>query len=121
MTDVLAYVARRIRQLRTTYGETGLSQEALAKQLGIAANTVSRWETGAYKPDLADLEKLSRFFKQSILTFFPQDADPVKKETEALLRAAEALPADDVEELIRFAEFRRAKNIHKTIGKTKSE
>ena len=121
MTDVLAYVARMIRQLRTTYGETGLSQEALAKQLGIAANTVSRWETGAYKPDLADLEKLSRFFKQSILTFFPQDADPVKKETEALLRAAEALPADDVEELIRFAEFRRAKNIHKTIGKTKSE
>lgn len=117
MSDVLNHVASRIRQLRTTYGETGLSQDALAQHLGIAANTVSRWETGAYKPDLTDLDKLSRFFKQSILTFFPQDLDPVKKETEALLRAAEALPASDVEELIRFAEFRRAKNIHKSIGK----
>ncbi len=119
MTDVLKYVAGRIRQLRTTYGETGLSQEALAKELGIAANTVSRWETGAYKPDLADLDKLARFFHQSILTFFPQDTDPVKKETEALLRAAEALPVGDVEELVRFAEFRRAKYIHKAIEKNK--
>jgi len=121
MTDVLEHVANRIRELRTTYGETGLSQEALAKELGVAANTVSRWETGAYKPDLKDLDSLARFFKQPILTFFPQDADPVKKETEALLRAAEALPASDVEELVRFAEFRRAKIIHKNIGKTKAK
>ena len=111
--DTLQHVAARIRQLRTSYGGQGISQEALAKELKIATNTVSRWETGVYKPDLADLDKLARFFNASILTFFPQEDAPVRKETEALLRAAEALPTEDVDELTRFAEFRRAQQIHK--------
>lgn len=115
----LEFVASRIRQLRTTYGGQGVSQEALAKNLKVATNTVSRWETGVYKPDLSDLDKLARFFNTSILTFFPQDEAPVRKETEALMRAAEALPKEDVEELRRFAEFRRAQQIHKKISKTK--
>lgn len=121
MADVLQQVAARIKELRTTYGETGLSQEALAKELGVAPNTVSRWETGAYKPDLKDLDKIARFFKQSILTFFPNESEPLKKETEALMRAAQALPASDIEELTRFAEFRRAQKIHKAIGKSKAK
>lgn len=115
--DTLQFVASRIRQLRTSFGGTGISQEALAKNLDIATNTVSRWETGVYKPDLTDLDKMARFFNTSILAFFPQDQQPVKKETEALLRAAEALPASDVDELRRFAEFRRAQQIHKGIKK----
>jgi transcriptional regulator with XRE-family HTH domain len=72
-----------------------------------------------YKPDLADLEKLARFFNTSILTFFPQEDTSVRKETEALLRAAEALPPEDVDELIRFAEFRRAQHTHKKLQNRK--
>lgn len=118
--ELLDYVATRIRDLRTSYGGKGISQEALAKNLDVAANTVSRWETGAYKPDLTDLDKLARFFNQSILTFFPRDESPVRKETAALMRAAEALPKKDVEELQRFAEFRRAQQIHKQLGGKKA-
>ncbi len=117
--DTLQHVAARIRQLRTSYGGQGISQEALAKELKIATNTVSRWETGVYKPDLTDLEKLARFFNTSILTFFPQEDVPVRKETEALLRAAEALPPEDVDELTRFAEFRRAQQLHKKLQNRK--
>lgn len=119
VSDLLECVAKTIKDLRTGYGDIGISQEALAKALEVAPNTISRWETGAYKPDLNDLEKIARFFNKSIMTFFPQELTPVKKETEALLRAAEALPAEDVAELQRFAEFRHAQKIHKSIKGTR--
>ena len=60
--ELTRYVAERIRELRTNYGGEGISQEALAKEIKIAANTVSRWETGAYRPSIEDLDLLSRFF-----------------------------------------------------------
>ena len=111
---ITEYVASKIRELRTSYGGKGISQEVLAKHLKVTTNTVSRWETGVYKPGLNDLDNLARFFGVSILTFFPQDAQaPVKKETEALLRAAQTLPAEDLEEVRRYAEYRLANRINK--------
>lgn len=105
--DLFQHVAARIRDFRSAFaaGE-GLSQDALAKELGVATNTISRWETGTYKPSLEDLDKLARFFGKSILDFF------LKVKVAALLRAASDLPAEDVEELRRYAEFRRARSIY---------
>ena len=37
----------------------GLTQEQLAEKLGVTNNTVSRWETGKYMPDLSLLKPLS--------------------------------------------------------------
>lgn len=37
--------------LKTYRDERGLTQDALAKELGVASVTVSRWETGARKID----------------------------------------------------------------------
>ena len=109
------HVGQRIREFRTSYGGgTGISQDALAKALGVASNTVSRWETGTYKPTIEDLERLARFFGKSILEFFP--SEDVRSERDekidALLRAAKQLNDDDVEELRRFAEFRRARHVY---------
>jgi transcriptional regulator with XRE-family HTH domain len=109
------HVGQRIREFRTSYGGgTGISQDALAKALGVASNTVSRWETGIYKPTIEDLDRLARFFGKSILEFFP--SDDVRSERDekidALLRAAKQLNEDDVEELRRFAEFRRARHVY---------
>lgn len=113
--DLFQHVAARIRDFRTAFaaGE-GLSQDALAKELGVATNTISRWETGTYKPSLEDLDKLARFFGKSILEFFPNTATPQNEQVAALLRAASDLPTEDVEELRRYAEFRRARSIYGT-------
>lgn len=113
LMDLHEHVAARIRELRYQYAEgVGISQEALAKKLDVASNTVSRWETGIYRPSLEDLEKVARFFGKSILDFFPTDPGLVDDKVAALLRTAQQLPSADVEELRRYAEFRRARHLH---------
>lgn len=108
------YVAAKIRELRTSFGgPNGISQEALAEKLEVATNTISRWETGAYKPSLEDLEKLSRFFGKSILEFFPKENTSSDDRLSGLLRAARNLPNEDVEEVRRYAEFRQARTLLK--------
>lgn len=113
-SNIRGYVAKRIKELREAYGSSGLSQEALAKKLGVATNTISRWETGTYEPTLEDLDRLGRELGKSILDFFPQ-VEPESQRTksvDALLRAARNLDQRDLEELKRYAEFRRARKMY---------
>lgn len=114
------YVARSIRELRIAYGKQGLSQEALAKLVGVATNTISRWETGTYQPTLDDLEQLARALSVSILDFFPSQETHTSKSKaiDALLRATSQLDQSDIDELRRYAEFRKARAIYKS-GKKK--
>ena len=91
----------------------GLSQEGLAKELKVATNTISRWETGTYKPDLKDLDSVARFFKVSIIEFLPKEMVPSNDPVNALLRAAKQLEPSDLEELQRYAEYRKAKHLLK--------
>ena len=109
------HVGQRIREFRTSYGGgTGMSQDALSKALGVAPNTVSRWETGTYKPTIEDLDRLARFFGKSIMEFFPKEDVRTERDEkiDALLRTAKQLNDGDVEELRRFAEFRRAQHVY---------
>lgn len=108
---ILQHVAQRIRDLRTAAGG-GMSQKALAKALGKTANTISRLETGTYKPALEDLDGLSRFFGVSILEFFPREDASKDEKLSALLRAAKELNDNDVEELRRYAEFMKARSLY---------
>jgi transcriptional regulator with XRE-family HTH domain len=118
--DLFEHVGGRIRDLRLAYGGgEGLSQEALAKALGVATNTISRWETSTYHPSLNDLDKLARFFGESILTFFPPDERKTDDKITALLRAAEKLTPEDLEELRRYAEFRRARHLYGEKGRSR--
>ena len=118
--DLLDHVAARIKDLRVSYNSgEGLSQEALAAHLKVASNTISRWETGTYRPSLKDLERISRFFGVSMMSFFPEDMvdDDEDENLKALLRTARQLHPSDVEELRKYAEFRRARGIYQ--GKTR--
>lgn len=117
--DLTRYVADQIRELRSKYGGKGISQEALAKQIKTAANTVSRWETGTYRPSIEDLDLLSRFFGVSILEFFPKEEQPQNEKVNALLRAARDLPEDDIDELQKYAEYRKARALMKKAGAKK--
>ena len=120
--SITEHVANRINDLRKHYNNgEGISQDALAKQLGIAANTVSRWETGVYRPSLEDLEKLARFFGVSMISFFPAEGmDSDDSSLSALLRAARHLQPEDLEELIKYAEFRRARRLYKGRSRPKA-
>jgi transcriptional regulator with XRE-family HTH domain len=113
--DLLDHVAARIRDLRVNYNNgEGLSQESLATHLKVAPNTISRWETGTYRPGLKDMERLSRFFSVSIISFFPSEMLDAEEDEnlKALLRTARQLHPADVEELRKYAEFRRARSIY---------
>ena len=118
--DLLDHIAARIKELRVSYdsGE-GLSQESLAKHLKVTANTISRWETGTYRPSFKDVERISRFFGASIISFLPSDlVDEEEDENlKALLRTARQLHPADLEELRKYAEFRRARAIYE--GRTR--
>ena len=109
------HVGQRIREFRTSYGSgAGISQQALADALKVASNTVSRWETGTYRPTIDDLEKLARFFGKRILDFFPKEEVQTERDEkiDALLRTAKQLNDEDVEELRRYAEYRRARQVY---------
>jgi transcriptional regulator with XRE-family HTH domain len=113
--DVLTYVTQRIRDLRKHHGGEGLSQESLAKALNVAPNTISRWETGTYRPTIEDLDQLARFFGVSITEFFPPQgkfAEEPNEQILALLHTAKQLPAPDLEELRRYAEFRQVRSLY---------
>lgn len=66
-----------LRELRE---EKGLTQEELAATLYGTADPnkqkyISRWETGLYNPDLADLRVLCRFFDVTADYFLGETAD----------------------------------------------
>jgi transcriptional regulator with XRE-family HTH domain len=115
MTDLYEHIGQRIRSLRQSYPKQPLSQEALASHLGVAANTLSRWETATYKPTPEDLDKIARFFGVSITTFFP-DLEQHDGRVALLASATGDLGKDDFDEVIRYAEFRKAR---RAIGSAK--
>ena len=118
--ELLDHVAAKIRDLRVNYNSgEGLSQEALATHLKVAPNTISRWETGTYRPSLKDVEKIARFFGVSVMSFLPQDmvGEEEDENLKALLRTARELHPADVEELRRYAEFRKARAIYQGKGR----
>ena len=118
--DLLDHVAAKIRDLRVNYNSgEGLSQEALATHLKVAPNTISRWETGTYRPSLKDVEKIARFFGVSMMSFLPPDmvGEEDDENLKALLRTARQLHPADVEELRRYAEFRKARAIYQGKGR----
>lgn len=111
--NLFEFVGSRIRELRESYNNgAGLSQQKLGEELKVAPNTISRWETAIYHPTLEDLDKVARFFGVSILQFFPNEEAGKDERLSALLRAAKQLKDDDLEELRRYAEFRKARNLY---------
>ena len=107
MADIYDEIGAKIRELRTTLKGKGISQEELAQAVKTTANTVSRWETATYKPSIADLEALAKFFGVPITVFFP-DSGP-RSRAKALISATADLGDRDLEEVTLYAQFRRAR------------
>lgn len=52
-------ISQNIQSLRT---RTGLTQEELAERIGVARQTVAKWESGDALPDLPNAQALAEFF-----------------------------------------------------------
>lgn len=107
--NVYEFIAGKIAELRASFGGKGLTQEELAQKMGTTANTISRWESGVYRPSVEDLHKLSKVFGVSISVFFSDMATSDKQH--ALMSATGDLNDKDLTELIEYAKFRKARTI----------
>ena len=56
-------IGKKIMDLRK---KCGLSQEELAEKVGVARQTISKWELGETSPDLKQAQALSKIFKVSL-------------------------------------------------------
>ncbi len=56
-------IGKRIMNLRK---KNGLSQEELAEKIGVARQTISKWELGETYPDLKQAKELSKIFNVSL-------------------------------------------------------
>lgn len=107
MKNIYVMVGAKLRELRTAYQGRGISQEALAEAIGTTPNTISRWETATYKPSILDLERLARFFGVPMSVYFPH-MEPNSR-VQALLSATGDLNQEQLEDVTRYAMFRRVR------------
>ncbi len=56
-------IGNKIQELRK---KNGMSQEELAEKIGVARQTISKWELGETSPDLKQAKELSSLFKISL-------------------------------------------------------
>lgn len=74
--------------------ESGLTQEKLADYLGIAFQTISKWERGETYPDITMLPEIASFFKVSVDDLLGVNRAESKKEIEEQLYIYDNLLTD---------------------------
>ncbi len=89
-------VGQRIRERRLSMG---LSQTAVAKQLGVSFQAIQKYERGYMRVSASRLISLAEALNVPVAYFFdnlaPQTSDPdFDRSTAELIRAAQQLPAD---------------------------
>lgn len=95
-TNYAQILSERILALRK---EKGLTQEALAAQMGVSFQAVSKWENGQSCPDIALLPLLSDIFEVPIDSLFGRQSTPPPAEpppiAEPVFAYCDALPWPD--------------------------
>jgi len=109
MKDIYKSIGDKMAELRNGFGGKGLTQEELAAKVGTTANTISRWEMAVYKPSAEELHKLAKIFGVSISVFFPDML--ISAQQHALMSATGDLNNKDIQDLIEYAKFRKARSI----------
>jgi len=61
----IAYYMLFFMDIKTIRGKWGLTQEELARRLGVSWGTVARWEAGKSKPSKLSQKAIEDFIKDS--------------------------------------------------------
>ncbi|HET6387276.1 MAG TPA: helix-turn-helix transcriptional regulator [Armatimonadota bacterium] len=98
----------RLRQAREYLG---FSQEEVAKYLGVSRSALSNIENSQRKVDALELKKLASLYKRPAIHFTGEDPEvqATGEDVAHLARKASELSVEDRAELVRFADFLRAK------------
>jgi transcriptional regulator with XRE-family HTH domain len=100
-------LAEKLRQAREYMN---LSQDEVAKALGIPRAAVSLIESAQRRVEALELKKLAEIYERPVSYFTGEEQTPkLPAEVEHLARTATQLSSKDREELARFAEFLQAK------------
>jgi transcriptional regulator with XRE-family HTH domain len=94
----------RLREAREYFG---LSQDEVAKVVGLPRAAISLIESGQRKVDALELKKFADLYQRPVGDFTGdvEVASPVQETVQHLARAAAKLTEADRAELVRFAEF----------------
>ena len=109
MSDDRKSLGARLREAREYLG---LSQDEVAKDVGVARSAISLIENGQRKVDALELKKLAELYQRPAADFTGDNdvIDALMPETvQHLARAAAKLTEEDRAELLRFAEFLSSK------------
>ena len=99
-------------RLREAREYLSLSQDEVAKAIGLTRPAMSLLENGQRKVDAIELRKLADLYQRPVAYFTgeAENSDPsMSEKVQHLARAAAKLTENDQEELLRFAEFLRMK------------
>lgn len=84
-------IGGKIRELRR---EKGISQDALARLLGVTFQAVSKWETNMTAPDVGLIPSIASFFGVSIDELFDYNVLENEQKIDGICRAAAACRSD---------------------------
>src|SRR5215469_18103871 len=106
-SDATVERLRLAELLRQSREYLALSQEEVAKAVGIPRAAISLVESGQRRVDALELKKFAAVLHRPVTYFTGEEPKEVglPAEVEHLARAAANLSAKDREELARFAEF----------------
>jgi transcriptional regulator with XRE-family HTH domain len=101
-------IGERLRQSREYLG---LSQDEVAKHLGIPRTALTNIESGQRRVEALELKKLADLYRQPLKYFTDGESEDESFSSDVthLARSASQLSAKDREELARFAEFLRSR------------
>ena len=105
--SVRAILSRRLKEAREY---RGLSQEEVARHLGVPRSAVSLIESGSRRVTAAELSRLARLYQTTMESLAGHDGEAAEPESVRLLaRAASELSERDRDEVLRFAQFLRSR------------
>ena len=84
-------IGQRIKQLRA---RASLTQEQLGEELGVTAQSISKWETGAAMPDITLLPRLAEEFGVTIDELFDLTNEQRLRRIESRMDQEAEIPAD---------------------------
>jgi transcriptional regulator with XRE-family HTH domain len=94
-------LASRLREAREYLG---ISQEEVARHLGLSRASISAIEAGKRRVQSLELREFARLYRTSVEFLLGDESEP-DPVTEALFRTAKGLDEDDRKQVLRFAQF----------------